>query len=362
MLGTILLFIAILAVLILVHEFGHFFVAKKSGAKVEEFGFGFPPRIWGIKRGETLYSINLLPIGGFVKIYGEDGEAKKDPRSFASQNIHTRFLIIVAGVAMNMLLAILLFSVGHFVGLPQVLNGETLWADAENIRVRVTEVAKDSPAAHAAIQVGDTIAELHFNDEKLVGVQTISDVQNFITAHQSETITLVVQRAGESIAKELIPRENPPEGEGAVGIAMVRTGEISYPFYLAPLKGIESTFFVTIGTLRAFGGIVADLVTTGSLRGELSGPVGIAVLTGQVQKMGFIFLLQFMALISINLAIINALPFPALDGGRLFFLGIEKIRGKPVNQKYEKLAHAIGFALLISLMILITFRDIGRLL
>ena len=362
MFGTILLFIAILGILILVHEFGHFFAAKKAGAKVEEFGFGFPPRIWGVKRGETLYSINLLPIGGFVKIYGEDGEERKDPRSFSSRSILTRSLIIVAGVVMNMLLAVVLFSAGHFVGLPQVLNEESPLAGVKNIRVRVAEVVKDSPAELAAIQVGDTIVELHFNDEKLTGVRTIASVQNFITAHHSETITLVVERAGESISKELIPRENPPEGEGAVGIAMVRTGEISYPFYLAPLKGIESTFFVTVGTLRAFGGIVADLVTTGSLRGELSGPVGIAVLTGQVQKMGFIFLLQFMALISVNLAIINALPFPALDGGRLFFLGIEKIRGKPVNQKYEKIAHTIGFALLILLMIVVTFRDIGRLI
>jgi len=359
---TILLFIAILAVLILVHEFGHFFVAKKSGAKVEEFGFGFPPRIWGIKRGDTLYSINLLPIGGFVKIYGEDGEARKDPRSFAARSIFARSLIIVAGVVMNMLLAIVLFSAGHFVGLPQVLNGETPLAGVKNILVRVAEVAKDSPAALAEVQIGDTIAELHFNGEKVVGVRTIVVVQNFIAQHHGEAITLVVERGGESISKELIPRENPPEGEGAIGIAMVRTGEISYPLYLAPLKGIESTFFVTVGTLRAFGGIVKGLVTTGSLPGELSGPVGIAVLTGQVQKMGFIFLLQFMALISVNLAIINALPFPALDGGRLLFLGIEKIRGKPVNQKYERLAHTIGFALLIFLMILITFRDVGRLL
>lgn len=359
---TILLFIAILAVLILVHEFGHFFVAKRSGAKVEEFGFGFPPRILGIKRGETIYSLNLLPIGGFVKIYGEDGEEKKDPRSFAARSILVRAFIIGAGVAMNMLLAIVLFSAGHFVGLPQVLDEGTPESRVKNVQVRITDVAKDSPAAAAAIQVGDTIRELQFRDEELVDVRTIGEVQKFIGEHHSETITLVLTRAGESISKELIPRENPPQDEGAVGIAMIRTGEVSYPLYLAPFKGIESTYLVTVGTLSALGGIIGDLVTKGKVSGELSGPVGIAVLTGQVQKMGFIFLLQFMALISINLAIINALPFPALDGGRLLFLGIEKIRGKPVNQKYERIAHTVGFALLIFLMILITFRDVGKLL
>lgn len=361
---TVLIFIAILAILILVHEFGHFLTAKKSGAKVEEFGVGFPPRVFGVKKGETIYSINLFPIGGFVKIYGEDGPPaggkKDDPRSFTSKSIGTRSFIIVAGVLMNVALAIVLLSFGHFVGLPQVLDDEEMGVRAKNISIRIAGVAENSPAEKAGVQLGDVIIGMRSGEDAITDVESIEDVQAFTGRYLGEVISISIKQEGDVLEKEIVPRKNPPEGEGAIGIAMVRTGEVSYPFYLAPLKGVESTFLLTVGTLKAFGGILAKLITTGTFGGELAGPVGIAVLTGQMQRMGFIFLLQFMALISINLAIINALPFPALDGGRLLFLGIEKIKGSPVNQKYEKMAHTIGFALLILLMIVITFRDVGR--
>jgi len=358
---TVTIFIAILGILILVHEFGHFLTAKRAGAKVEEFGVGFPPRVLGIKRGETIYSINLFPIGGFVKIYGEDGGKKKDPRSFASKSIGTRSFIIVAGVLMNIAFAAILLSFGHFAGLPQVIDDENI-TRAKNISVRIVEVAESSPAQESEIQVGDTIFGMRAGKDVISDIGNIETVQSFTSSHLGESLILSLKRGDEILEKEITPRKDAPEGEGPMGIAMVRTGEVSYPFYIAPLKGIESTFLLTLGTLKAFGGILADLITTRTFKGELAGPVGIAVLTGQVQKMGFIFLLQFMALISINLAIINVLPFPALDGGRLLFLGIEKIKGSPVNQKYEKMAHTIGFALLILLMIVITFRDIGRFL
>ena len=359
---TVLLFIAILAILILVHEFGHFFAAKKSGVKVEEFGLGFPPRVFGVKRGETIYSINLLPIGGFVKIYGEDGEKKDDPRSFASKSIRLRSLIVGAGVLMNILLAIVIFSIGHGVGLPQVINGQENIANIKNVQVRITDVSANSPAESAGFQLGDSIMGMELGADTLTDVKNIEDVQGFTSRHLGEEITISIARGNEILKRNLVPRSDPPQGEGAIGIAMLKTGEVSYPFYIAPLKGVESTFFVTVATLKAFGGIISDFATSGTLRGDLSGPVGIAVMTGQVQKMGFIFLLQFMALISINLAIINTLPFPALDGGRLLFFAIEKVKGSPVNQKYEKIAHTVGFALLILLMIAITFRDVGKFL
>lgn len=360
MIVTALTFIAILAILILVHEFGHFLVAKKAGARVEEFGIGFPPRIFGIKRGETIYSINLFPIGGFVKIYGEDGDKKGDPHSFASKSIITRSLIIGAGVLMNILLAIVLLSVGHFVGLPQVIDGEGAGTTVENISVRIAYVSENSPAAEAGIEIGDIVRAMRAGEDEIQDIKNIEDVQSFTNTHIEQVIILSLERNGDIVEKEAAPRLAPPENEGPIGFSMVKTGEVSYPIYLAPLKGAESTFLLSWRTLKAFGGIISDLVKTGQFRGELAGPVGIAVITGQVQKMGIIFLMQFMALISINLAIINALPFPALDGGRLLFLAIEKLRGSPVKQKYEKLAHTAGFALLILLMIVITFRDIGR--
>jgi len=359
---TIILFIAILAVLILVHELGHFIAAKRSGAKVEEFGIGFPPRVFGLKYGETIYSINLLPIGGFVKIFGEDGEKRRDKRSFGSKPLRTRAIIIVAGVLMNLILAVVLLSFGHIIGLPQVIDGESASANVKNITVRIVEIAKNSPAETAEVKIGDIVYSMSFGMDKISNIESVENIQNFTKSHIGEKITLSLKRGDKIIHKVLTPRSEAPEGQGPIGFAMVKTGQVSYPFYLAPFKGIESTARIAWNTIGAFGKILADLLTTGKLTEELAGPIGIAVITGQVQKLGFIFLLQFVALISINLAIINILPIPALDGGRLLFLGIEKVKGSPVKQKYEKMAHTIGFALLIFLMILVTFRDIGRFL
>jgi len=360
--ATVFLFIAILAILILVHESGHFIMAKRARAKVEEFGIGFPPRVFGIKKGETVYSINFLPIGGFVKIFGEDGEEKKDQRSFSSKPIATRALIIGAGVMMNILLAIIILSIGHTIGLPQVIDGEGAGAQIKNVVVRIADTAKNSPAEAAGIKVGDIIYAISSDAADITDTTDITDIQNFTQQHLGQKIIISVRRGDEIIQKDIIPRVNYPSGEGPLGIAMIKIGQVSYPFYIAPLKGVESTFAITLDTLRAFGKIFADWFLTGKLTEDLAGPIGIAVITGEVQKMGFIFLLQFIALISINLAIINVLPIPALDGGRLLFLAIEKIKGSPVKQKYEKMAHTIGFAVLIFLMILVTFRDIGKFL
>lgn len=359
---TILLFIAILGVLILVHEFGHFIVAKRAKAKVEEFGIGFPPRVFGIKRGETIYSVNLFPIGGFVKVFGEDGESREDPRSFGSKNLPTRALVIVAGVFMNLFLAVVILTLGHIIGLPQIIDGEGKDARLKNITIRVADVAPDSPAAAADIKLGDVIYSMRSDTIEITGIADSVDVQNFTSKHLGQRVILEVKRGEKLIAKEIIPRPDPPEGEGPIGFAMVKIGRVAYPLYIAPWKGIESTALITWGTIKGFGSIIVDFARTGELRGDLAGPVGIAVITGQVSQMGFIFLLQFIALISINLAVINVLPFPALDGGRLLFLAIEKLKGSPVKQKYEKFAHTIGFAALIALMIVVTFRDIGRFL
>jgi regulator of sigma E protease len=218
--AAILLFIAILAILILVHELGHFFVAKRAGARVEEFGIGFPPRIFGLKRGETVYSVNALPIGGFVKIYGEEDEKKDDPRSFASKNIHTRVFIVAAGVLMNVALAIILFSVGHSLGLPQVLDGEESslasslqGARVKNITVRIVDIAKDSPAEAAGAQIGDIIWALKSSDAAQERIQNIKDGQEFIGQFKGKEIRLSLKRGNDLIERNVVPRGNPPEGE-----------------------------------------------------------------------------------------------------------------------------------------------------
>ena len=353
MLSTIVIFILILGLLIFVHEFGHFIVAKRKGLLVREFGFGFPPRLFGIKKGETTYSINLIPLGGFVKILGEEGEEKGNPRSFASQSVKIRAIIVVAGVLMNFLLACVLLSIGFKIGLPQVVD--SLNGKVRQEKIQIAMISEGSPAQAIGLSVGDEIAEI--NGQKFTKVE---EIQKVISEKAGEEITLKIKRGAEILEKKVIPRKAPPEGEGALGVGLVKTGIVSYPWYQAIWKGTATTFSITGVILITFYEIIKNLIIGEKIVAELAGPVGIAVMTGQVAKMGFVYILQFTAVLSINLAIINILPFPALDGGRLLFLCIEKVRGRPVSRKIENLIHTIGFILLILLMLFVTFRDISR--
>ncbi len=372
MLLTIIVFILILGVLIFSHEFGHFISAKKAGVKVEEFGFGFPPRIFGIKKGETTYSLNAIPLGGFVKIYGEDGpkrsaqggsasggKNRKNTRAFYARPIWQRVVIIAMGVIMNLILAVFLLSIVHGIGVPTVIE-KGMAVQAKNVQVQVIDVAKGSPADSAGIKTGDSINELKVQNQKLK-VNEVEDVQQIIARHAGEEIVLVVQRGNEILEKKLTPRVSPPKDEGPAGIALAKTGIVRYPWHVAIWQGFKTTGQLAVTFVGLFYQLLKTLVMQGKLMAELAGPVGIAVLTSQVTKLGFVYVLQFIAIISINLAIINILPFPALDGGRLLFLAIEKIKGKPVSAKIEQRVNSIGFALLIVLMLLVTFRDVARL-
>ena len=359
MILTIIVFILILGLLIFAHELGHFITAKRAGIKVEEFGFGFPPRVFGIKRGETIYSLNLIPLGGFVKIYGEEGEGKDDSRSFASRSIWQRFKILIAGVTFNFIFAALILSIGNFIGLPAAISSGESDNNFRDIKVQIAEVASNSPAEKADIKTGDAIENLKFRNEK-IKINEIAEVQNFIDTHRGEEINIIIARGKETTEKTLIPREDPPEGEGAVGIAMVKTGTVSYSWYESIWRGILNTITMTIAFIIAIFGIIKNLIIGAPIIGGLAGPVGIASITGQAVKLGFIYVIQLTAILSINLAIINAFPFPALDGGRILFLIIEKIKGSAVSQNFEKRVHTIGFILLITLMLFITFRDVVR--
>lgn len=365
---TIIVFILILGLLIFSHEFGHFLSAKKAGIKVEEFGFGFPPRIFGIKKGETLYSLNLIPLGGFVKIFGEhrpspkatDGKkTSRNKRAFYNRPIWQRAIIIVMGVVMNLVLAIVLLSVVHGIGIPTIIEENTT-TQARNIQIQIINIAKNSPAEEAGLKIGDTIKQLTVNSSQLT-VNEVEDVQKTVARYAGEEITLVIKRGNEVLEKTLIPRISPPEGEGPLGIALAKTGIISYPWYSAIFEGFKTTGKLTMTFIKLFYQLLKTLVLKGVLIGELAGPVGIAVITSQMTKLGLVYILQFTAIISINLAIINAIPFPALDGGRLLFLAIEKIKGSPISAKVENLVNNLGFTLLIVLMILVTFRDITKL-
>jgi len=374
-LTTIILFLLILGIIVFFHELGHFVMAKLYNVKVEEFALGFPPKIFGVKKGETEYRLNWVPLGGYCKIVGEDGEEKDNPRSFGSRSLFQRFQIISAGVLMNFFLAFVIFSFIFMVGFPQDITGKDLSiikagensgqasiiVDEENaksvkdIKIQISGIIEGSPADKAEIQVGDVIVRA--DDIK---INSVEDLQNYTDENLGKPITLSITRGEESLTKEIIPRENYPKDEGAMGVSLAQTAVVSYSFLEAIKQGFEYTVHLTIFIIMAFASIIWGLVTTGKTVAEVSGPVGIAVMTQQAASMGFLTVLNFTALISVNLAIINALPLPALDGGRMVFLLVEKIKGSPLNQVWEAKANNIGFMLLMGLMVLVTFKDVAR--
>lgn len=387
MLVTILIFIAVLAVLVLSHEFGHFIVARRAGIKVEEFGFGFPPRLFGVHRitkpdgtkqwrvvwgsknvhqelaqsehvPGTVYSLNLIPLGGFVKIKGEDavGEGANDPDSFVVKKVWQKASVLVAGVAMNVLVAIILLSVGFMVGMPQITDD----ADATrvtNAELQILEVLADKPAYQAGLLEGDVILKID-NLEK----PTLKQFQDYVDAHKDSEVTLYISRGAERFEKKIHPIVYPDTGKGGVGIKAAQIGLVSYPWPTAIWKGIQNTWYALKEIVFAFGYLIKGLFTGADVADSVSGPVGVAKLTGQVARLGFSYLIQFTALLSLNLAVLNILPIPALDGGRLLFVIISGVRGKPVSPKAEQVAHFVGFALLMLLVIVITARDIGALI
>jgi len=353
---TVIIFFVILLVLVLVHEWGHFFAARRFKIKVEEFGFGFPPRLTSFDKGGTKYSFNWLPLGGFVKLKGESGTNREDPDSFAVQKPWRRACVLVAGVAMNLVLAFVLLSTGFMVGVPTSLD-ESEIARAKDVKIQVMMVTPGSPAESVGVQVGDAIVKI--NGQSFA---TLSEVQNYIAEHANLPISIELERLGKHRTLEIKPTYLPEVPERAViGVNLMQTGVLSYPWYQAFWYGAKATVFMTKEIVVAFSGLFRGLFVERRVPTDLAGPVGIAVLTGQVVDLGFAYVVQFAALLSINLALINILPFPALDGGRLLFVVLEKIRRKPADAQTEAMVHNIGFVILMILVILITYRDIVRL-
>lgn len=347
----ILQFILVLSVLILVHEAGHFFVARRMGVKVEEFGFGIPPRIWGKKYGETLYSLNWLPFGGFVRLHGENSEegVTEPARAFVNKSKKARSAVIVAGVIMNFLLAIVLFSITYsFTGVPR--QGDA---------VRILQVDEGSPAAEAQIVADDYV--------RAVNGSEIKGSDGFMAAVGSETgdITFTVEHDGEIRDVVMTPRENPPEGEGPLGVVVSST-EVYFPvwwqrpFYGA-YYGIQEALYWGGAVIGGFVMLFSNLFS-GTVPGDIAGPVGIYAITTEAASFGFLSLINFVGILSINLAVLNIIPFPALDGGRLLFIFLEGIFGKKVLPKIENVFHTVGMALLILLLIVITIGDVRRLI
>lgn len=360
---SIILFFIILGVLVVSHEFGHFIVAKWSGMRVDEFGFGFPPRLFGIKKGETTYSINWIPFGGFVKIWGEDApenahELPEYSRSFAGKPKHLQAAVVAAGVFFNLLLAWLLISLGFMLGMP-VSTSQDTFGKAENPRVFITQVFKDSPAATAGLQPGDVITG--------IGTQTnlieAQEVQSFIASQTTpSSFPLTYSRGNESRTVMLEAVLKNDLGQPAIGIALDSLGTV----HLGPIQAIASGLGLTIDLTKetALGllDFVKNLFTERKPLEGVSGPVGIIGLVGVSALFGFVHLLGLTAVISINLALMNMIPFPALDGGRFLFIIIEKIKGSPITPRIANSMNAAGFFALLALMVFITFHDVVNLI
>lgn len=385
MLLTIIIFILVLSVLVFAHELGHFFTARRFGVKAEEFGFGFPPRAigwykdqgghWRLVLGNrsieglennpiedrrpapraTVYSLNWLLIGGFVKIKGENGEGKQEHDSFAGRKIWQRTIILAAGVIMNIILAWVLFTAGYLIGLPQSTDTLGKYARVSTPEVVVAEVLPNTPAEKAGIKTNDLILQV---DGVTVGSET--SLQDAIAADANKIANILINRGGQKINIQAAPVAT-GGGRATIGVAIFSAGLVTYPFFPAVWEGLRTTGILLGQIVMAFVGLLHDLFMGQNVSGQFAGPVGIATITGQAARLGFTYLLQFVALLSLNLAIVNILPFPALDGGRILFLAIEKVKGKPVKREVENIIHNVGFFLLIALVIFITYRDIIKL-
>lgn len=360
MILTILVAIFALVALMVLHEFGHFVLAKKFGTKVEEFGVGLPPRLFGKKFGETVYSLNLIPFGAFVKIHGEQGGVE-DIRSFSEKPIWQRALIVLGGVVMFWIIAAVLLSVVFYLGVPTAVSDSA--TDVQQVEVQVGKVFRGTPAAQSGLKPLDTIVKME-RDGDSVRPEKIGQVQKFVEKHQGQSITLTVKRWEEMKEVTITPRKDVPPEQGPMGISLVRTAVKSYPAWEAPLRGAEACVAMTVNAGRGLSGLVGKLFQGKGMPpgSQPMGPIGIFGFLNQAAQSGVSNFLRFVAIISIFLAIFNILPIPALDGGKLVFLALEKVKGKPVSPKVEERITNFFFVLLITLMLVVTIKfDLPRL-
>lgn len=357
---SIIIFLIVLSVLVFVHELGHFLFAKKNGIRVDEFAIGFPPRLFAFKKGETTYAINLLPLGGYVKIFGEnpDEESLNGPdkaRSFVNKSKLAQASVLIAGILFNVLFAWVLFISSFMVGVANISENEEA-----NSKLLVTAVLPDSPALYSGIKPGDQIISLS-DTEVLKEELTPEAVRAFISSEQGKQIEISLKRGQEALSVSVTPKQN-ENGEYLIGIQMAQVSEAKLPFHKAVLEGTLTTLHVIKETVVGTLGFLWKVVTFNAEFENVAGPVGIAGLVGEASKFGFGYILSFAALISINLAVINLIPFPALDGGRLLFVALEAVIRRPIPSKVANALNLIGFAFLLLLMIVITFSDIKKLI
>lgn len=354
---TIITFFLILSILILIHEGGHFFAAKKSGMKVLEFGFGLPPRMIGIKRGGTIYSLNWLPFGGFVKIFGEnpaDIKGKKSKTSlksaFSAKPWYLRGFVIVAGPMMNFILAVIIVSYLFTKGV--YLPGK---------EVRIVEVQKKTPASVAGVIKNDVILSLRLFDKDII-IDSSDKLTSSLRKAVGKKIVLTLKRNNQLKKINMIPRVKPPKGQGALGIVITDLTLKKYTWYQAPFIGLKESVILSGRYYQELFSIIKKLVLLQNPKVEVSGPIGIAKLTGDAVQMGSDAVIQLLGLLSLNLALINIFPFPALDGGQLAFVLFEGITKKKIDEELKNKINSYGLIFLLTLVFLITILDIRKLI
>ncbi len=359
--STLILFLVVLSLLVFVHELGHFLVAKWTGMRVDEFAIGFPPKIFAKKVGETVYSINLIPLGGFVKIYGEnpnDEPQTEGEVGFLDKPKLSRFAVLSAGVLFNFIFAWFILSIVFMAGFPSPATTQT---QLENARTTIISVQHDSPAAIAGIKEGDVVTGVSLAGAP-PGLLHTNDLIDYIESNQDSTITFDVQRGKEALQFNITPLEGIVPGKKAIGVSFADLVIERISFFKAIYRGYTTSVSL-VGQIAT--GMVDFFVDAFSgdkdALSQVAGPVGIAGMVSDASKVGFSQLALFTAVISLNLAVLNLIPFPALDGGQIVFVLIEAVTRKKINPKVVAAINLVGFALLMLLMLVVTFGDIVKL-
>lgn len=363
---NIILFIVILGVLVFVHELGHFLFAKMFGIRVDEFGFGYPPRAKkiGSWRG-TEITLNWIPFGGFVKIFGEDdkgvelSEAEKKV-SLVYKPRWQQLLVMFGGILFNIVFAMILFVVMYTIGVPSSSQSAPTGYEFDELALTVTGIMPESPAMESGLQAGDIVKE-YYNSIETVTVtdQGVEDLARFIdvTGEQDDTVGLVVLRNEKLELVNVAPELGVVDDHYGIGISLEMVGELKLPIGQAISYGVRNTFAFIGAIVRGFGQLIVGHISFNNL----SGPVGIVGQVGQASAIGILYLVGFTAILSLNLAVLNLIPFPALDGGRIIILLIESIIQKRIKPVITNTVNTIGFFVLIGLMIVVTVKDIVHL-
>lgn len=363
--ASILIFFLVLFVLILVHEWGHFITAKKTGMRVDEFAIGFPPKLFGIKKGETEYTFNAIPVGGFVRIWGENGSEdsaaltpEEKSRAFDNRPKWAQAVVLLAGVVMNIILAWFLFTVTFIIGTPTAIEES---AASPAAQLYIVETIPDSPAS--VLPTGAIVESVTYNGTSLETI-TPTSFSEAVQAAAPAPLEIIYTYKNEQTTATIYPTQNLDEANPEkylVGASLTLVETIHKPILEAVTDGFLATWNGLVGiTTGLFTLLSSAIVGEGDLT-QVAGPIGIVGMVGEAASFGLTALLTFTAIISLNLAVINLLPIPALDGGRLVFVAIEAIMGRKIPPVWAGRVNFAGFALLMLLMVAVTYNDIVRL-